>query len=55
MISVTGKKCMNCPTIPGQKANGKKGARVVKVPDKIGMNTSPAAIFAAVSISGCFR
>jgi len=40
---VTGMKYMNLPVIPGQKARGKKGASVVSVPDRIGLNTSPAA------------
>ena len=50
MISVTGMKYMNLPTIPGQKASGTKGASVVSVPDKIGTKTSPAAILAALTM-----
>ncbi len=41
---------MNFPITPGQKARGTKGANTTKVPDNTGMNTSPAAIFAALRI-----
>ena len=50
MIKVTGKKYMNFPTTPCQNANGKKGARVVKVPENTGRKTSPAAFLAALTI-----
>ena len=46
---------MNLPTIPGQKASGENGARVVSVHDRIGRKTSPAALFAARTIFGSFR
>ena len=46
---------MNFPTIPGQNARGKKGARVVSVPERMGRKTSPAACLAAVTISGSDR
>ena len=39
---------MNFPMMPGQNSSGKKGARVVRVPAKTGMKTSPAAICAEV-------
>ena len=41
---------MNFPIVPCQNANGKNGASVVKVPDKTGKNTSPAASLAAFMI-----
>ena len=41
---------MNLPMIPGQNNKGKKGARVVTVPESTGTKTSPAAIFAARTI-----
>ena len=47
MIKVTGRKNMNFPMIPGQKAKGTKGANVVMVPENTGRNTSPAALLAA--------
>ena len=40
---------MNLPIIPGQNNNGKNGASVVSVPASTGINTSPAAIFAAMT------
>src|SRR5438045_1116114 len=40
---------MNLPMMPGQKSRGKKGARVVNVPDNTGTNTSPAAMRAAMA------
>ena len=39
-------KTMKLPTTPGQNARGKNGASVVRVPERIGTNTSPAANFA---------
>src|SRR5579862_2204654 len=39
---------MNLPMMPGQNNNGKNGASVVSVPDNTGINTSPAAILAAM-------
>ena len=42
-----GRYTMNLPMIPGQKSNGKNGARVVMVPARTGINISPAAIFVA--------
>ena len=36
--SVTGRKNINSPAIPGQKINGKKAARVVEVEAKTGIN-----------------
>ena len=50
-INVMGKKYMNLPIMPVQKAKGIKGAKVVIVPVSTGKNTSPAAILAAVLIS----
>ncbi|HNL07745.1 MAG TPA: hypothetical protein PKH93_09235, partial [Chitinophagales bacterium] len=47
MMSVTGRKNMNFPIMPCQKAKGTKGARVVSVPAKTGTKISPAARLAA--------
>ena len=49
-MSIVGRYIMNFPMMPGQKSNGKKGARVVTVPAKTGINTSPAAIRAAIPV-----
>ena len=40
---------MNFPMMPGQNKSGKKGAKVVTVPERTGTNISPAAILAARS------
>ena len=50
MIKVTGKKNINLPIMPGQKASGIKGANVVMVPLSTGKKTSPAACLAAIFI-----
>ena len=50
MISVIGKKNMKCPIKLFQNAKGMKGASVVIVPENTGINTSPAAILAALAI-----
>ena len=42
---------MNSPTIPGQKAKGRKAPRVVAVEEMMGMATSPVAFLAAVTRS----
>ena len=47
-MSMAGKYTINFPIIPGQNNKGKKGAKVVMVPAKTGIKTSPAAIFAEV-------
>ena len=49
-MSIVGRYIMNFPMIPGQKSNGKKGASVVTVPANTGINTSPAAIRAAMPV-----
>ena len=43
-----GRYFINCPIIPGQKAKGKKAAKVVAVEAIIGMATSPTPNFAAL-------
>ncbi|MCY1521779.1 hypothetical protein D9M68_566060 [compost metagenome] len=49
-MSVTGRKNINLPIIPGQNKSGAKGASVVNVPENTGRKTSPAAILAAFTI-----
>jgi hypothetical protein len=49
-MRVIGRKNINSPIIPSQKASGIKGANVVKVPAKTGKNTSPVADLAALII-----
>ena len=47
VISVNGRYFMNSPNRPGQKASGKKAAKVVAVEAIIGKATSPAPSLAA--------
>ena len=42
---------MNLPMMPGQKAKGINGAKVVMVPLNTGKKTSPAAFLAAILMS----
>ena len=49
-ISIVGRYTMNLPMMPGQNSRGKKGANVVTVPANTGMNTSPAAMRAAMLV-----
>ena len=48
-MSMVGRYTIKRPIIPGQKSNGKKGARVVMVPASTGIKISPAAILVAAS------